>query len=82
MNLRELRNLSKKDLKTEKNRLNEEIFKFKKEHWQGKLKDTDTIRKKRKELARILTVIREKEVLRDLSSRSSNVKAHLSTGSR
>lgn len=75
MDIKKLRDLSKKDLEAEKNKLHEEISKLKKEQWQGKLKDTNTIRKKRKELARLLTVVKEKEILRDLSSRSSNSKS-------
>lgn len=51
------------ELKKDVESLREEIAKLRFEHSLGKLKDTSQLKKKRRELARVLTEIRQKEII-------------------
>ena len=54
------------DLKKEAEGLREEISRLRFELSLNKLKDTNMIRKKRKDLARVLTSIHQKEIIESL----------------
>jgi ribosomal protein L29 len=51
------------ELKTDAENLREEIAKLRFEHALGKLKDTNQLKKKRRELAKVLTEVSQKEVI-------------------
>jgi large subunit ribosomal protein L29 len=56
----EIRNLGADELKTKYNALQESLFKLSQQAKIGKLEKPDQIRQAKKDIARILTVIREK----------------------
>lgn len=58
----ELRNLGAEELKAKYNSLIEALFKLNQQAKIGKLEKPDQIRQMRKDIARILTVIGEKEI--------------------
>jgi len=56
----EIRNLGADELKTKYNALQESLFKLSQQAKIGKLEKPDQIRQAKKDIARILTVMREK----------------------
>jgi large subunit ribosomal protein L29 len=61
MKAKELRDLSPEELQTKEKEFREEEFKLRFRHATGQLEKTDRLRKVRKEIARVKTIIREKE---------------------
>lgn len=62
MNARELRNLSVQDLRKKEQELRKELLTLRiKKRVEG-LKDINQIRKTRRQIARVLTVLRQKEI--------------------
>ncbi len=58
-----LRNKTKEELEGELLRLRKSFSELRIKHRVAGLKDTNVLRKQRKELARIMTILREKEIL-------------------
>lgn len=58
----ETRNLSVDELKTKYNALMQELFSLRQQARTGKLEKPDKIRQTKKDIARILTIISEKEI--------------------
>ncbi len=61
MKISEIRGLGINELQTKKNELAEELFRLKIRHVGGQLESTASLGKLRKEIARIATVLKEKE---------------------
>ncbi|HTY25873.1 MAG TPA: 50S ribosomal protein L29 [Desulfomonilaceae bacterium] len=61
MKARELRDLSPEELRTKEKEFREEEFKLRFKHATGQLEKTDRLRKLRKDIARVKTIIKEKE---------------------
>jgi large subunit ribosomal protein L29 len=61
MKSRELRDLSVDELKNKEKEFREEEFKLRCKHATGQLEKTDRLNRLRKEIARVNTIIREKE---------------------
>ncbi len=61
MKPRELRDLSEEELATKEKEFREEEFQLRFKHATGQLEKTDRLRKLRKDIARVKTIIREKE---------------------
>ena len=61
MKPRELRDLSAEELASKEKEFREEEFKLRFKHATGQLEKTDRLRKLRKDIARVKTIIREKE---------------------
>ena len=61
MKSKELRDLSPEELQTKEKEFREEEFKLRFRHATGQLEKTDRLRKLRKDIARVKTIIREKE---------------------
>ncbi len=61
MKPKELRDLSPEELQTKEKEFREEEFKLRFRHATGQLEKTDRLRKLRKDIARVKTIIREKE---------------------
>lgn len=61
MKPRELRDLSAEELAVKEKEFREEEFKLRFKHATGQLEKTDRLRKLRKDIARVKTIIREKE---------------------
>jgi large subunit ribosomal protein L29 len=61
MKSKELRDLSPEELQTKEKEFREEEFKLRFRHATGQLEKTDRLRKVRKDIARVKTIIREKE---------------------
>jgi large subunit ribosomal protein L29 len=61
MKPRELRDLSAEELGNKEREFREEEFKLRFKHATGQLEKTDRLRKLRKAVARVKTIIREKE---------------------
>jgi large subunit ribosomal protein L29 len=61
MKPRELRDLSAEELAAKEKEFREEEFKLRFKHATGQLEKTDRLRKLRKDIARVKTIIREKE---------------------
>lgn len=59
MNVAEIRKLTTNDLATKSTSLREEIADLRRRHHQGELQNVRVIRSKRKDLARMLTVMGE-----------------------
>ena len=57
----ELRNMAAEELKSKYSSLTESLFKLNQQAKIGKLEKPDQIRQMRKDIARILTIIREKD---------------------
>jgi large subunit ribosomal protein L29 len=62
MKTQELRNMATEELKVKYNLLTESLFKLNQEAKIGKLEKPDQIRQMKKDIARILTIIREKDI--------------------
>ena len=62
MRVVDIRKLSTEDLTKESNKLREEIAELKLRLYSGELQNTKAIRNKRKDLARVLTVLSEQLV--------------------
>ncbi len=58
----ELRNMAAEELKAKYSVLTESLFKLNQQAKIGKLEKPDQIRQMRKDIARILTIIREKDI--------------------
>ncbi|MFA5338716.1 MAG: 50S ribosomal protein L29 [Candidatus Omnitrophota bacterium] len=58
----ELRNMAAEELKAKYSLLTESLFKLNQQAKIGKLEKPDQIRQMRKDIARILTIIREKDI--------------------
>ncbi|KPK39731.1 MAG: 50S ribosomal protein L29 [Omnitrophica WOR_2 bacterium SM23_29] len=58
----ETRNLSVDELKTKYNALMQELFSLRQQARAGKLEKPDKIRQTKKDIARILTILTEKEI--------------------
>lgn len=58
----EIRNLSPEELKTKYNSLSQELFSLRQQARTGKLEKPDRIRQAKKDIARILTILNEKEI--------------------
>jgi ribosomal protein L29 len=65
--IKELQNKSVKDLKSEIEKLSEEIAKLTLENKVNPAKDSNIVFKKRKKMAQLLTVLKEKEEVELLS---------------
>lgn len=61
MKPRELRDLSAEELAAKEKEFREEEFKLRFKHATGQLEKTDRLSKLRKDIARVKTIIREKE---------------------
>ena len=61
MKTSELRDMSKEELLKKENELREDIFRMKLKLATGELEDTSKIGKSKKDIARIKTVLKEKE---------------------
>jgi len=61
MKLKEIKNLSLTELKEAESTLRREVMTMRFDHAVGKLLDTAAPRKKRKELAQVLTLLNEKK---------------------
>ena len=61
MKAKELRDLSPEELQTKEKEFREEEFKLRFKHATGQLEKTDRLGKLRKDIARVKTIIREKE---------------------
>ncbi len=61
MKARELRDLSPEELHTKEKEFREEEFRLRFKHATGQLDKTDRLLKLRKEIARVKTILREKE---------------------
>ena len=61
MKAKELRDLSPEELLTKEKEFREEEFKLRFRHATGQLEKTDRLRKLRKDIARVKTIIRERE---------------------
>jgi large subunit ribosomal protein L29 len=64
MKPRELRDLSVEELAAKEKEFREEEFKLRFKHATGQLDKTDRLTRLRKEIARVKTIIREKELSR------------------
>jgi large subunit ribosomal protein L29 len=64
MKPRELRDLSAEELAAKEKEFREEEFKLRFKHATGQLEKTDRLTRLRKEIARVKTIIREKELSR------------------
>ncbi len=64
MKPRELRDLSVEELAAKEKEFREEEFKLRFKHATGQLEKTDRLTRLRKEIARVKTIIREKELSR------------------
>ena len=62
MKTQELRNMAAEELKAKYNVLIESLFKLNQQAKIGKLEKPDQIRQMKKDIARILTIIREKDI--------------------
>lgn len=63
MKIKEIRDLGINELKLKNNELAEELFRLKIRHASGQLESTATLGKMRKDIARINSVLKEKEAL-------------------
>jgi ribosomal protein L29 len=70
MELKELRGKSNKELTKLLQEAGEGLLKLRADRKTGSLSDGSKVSKKRSEIARILTVLREKEILKDADARS------------
>ncbi len=61
---RELRNLSEEELRDKEKSMREELFNLRFQIVSGELGDTSRVKRAKKELARILTVLKEKTDVR------------------
>jgi len=61
MKAKELKDLSPEELQAKEKEFREEEFKLRFKHATGQLEKTDRLRKLRKDIARVKTIIREKE---------------------
>jgi large subunit ribosomal protein L29 len=61
MKIKEIRGLGINELQTKNRELAEELFRLKIRHATGQLESTATLGRLRKEIARIATVLKEKE---------------------
>lgn len=61
MKIKEMRDLNAEDLKGKKGNLVEELFKLRFRHAAGQLDSTSALKQVRKDIARVKTVLREKE---------------------
>ena len=76
MKLKEIIGKSEKELKDLLAEKRQDLFKLNLDNKQNKLKNTRSVFNTRKEIARILTLIREKElVLRDAQDKLTDVEA-------
>lgn len=62
MKIAEIRKLSTNDLATESTKLREEIAELRRRMYMGEVQNTKVLRNKRKDLARMLTVLSEQLV--------------------
>ena len=62
MRAKELRERSTEELKQLERTLTDELFHAKFQNYIGRLTDTSQIRKKRRDLARVKTILREREL--------------------
>lgn len=58
----ELRNLAAEELKSKYNALSQELFSLRQQAKVGKLEKPDRIRQTKKDIARILTALKEKDI--------------------
>ncbi len=63
MKIKEIRNLGLSELKQKNTELVDELFKLKIRHSSGQLESTASLGKVRRDIARINTVLKEKEAL-------------------
>jgi large subunit ribosomal protein L29 len=63
MKIKEIRDLGINELKQKNNELTEELFRLRIRHAAGQLESTATLGRVRKDIARINTVLKEKEAL-------------------
>lgn len=66
MRTRELRNLPDEELIDHYEDLKQEQYRNRLDHATGNLVDTSTLRRTRKEIARVLTILRERELAAQL----------------
>lgn len=74
MEIKELREKEKSELVKLLKEARLELVKLRSERRIGSLSDGSTITKKRKELARILTILKEKEILREVTKKTPPAK--------
>ncbi len=65
MKTSELRKLSDEELKERERQLRRELFNLKFQKESGQLGDTSLIKKTKKDLARVLTILRERELTKE-----------------
>ncbi|RLB12858.1 MAG: 50S ribosomal protein L29 [Deltaproteobacteria bacterium] len=65
MKARELRELSKEELLEKERQLRREIFNLRFQKESGQLGDTSLIKKAKRDLARVLTILREMQLNKD-----------------
>ncbi len=73
--VKELRELEVKDLEARAAELESQLFELRKKHSTGVLDSTADLQKTRREIARILTVAREKQIAAAATPRGSNLEA-------
>lgn len=62
MKARELKEMSEAELRQKEKEVTEELFNLKFQHATGQLENTERLPQVRKDLARVKTVLREKEI--------------------
>lgn len=62
MNVEELRDKSDDELQDLENQLADELFRMKMRHHTGQLQQTAELKEKRRDIARIKTILREREL--------------------
>ncbi len=66
MKTRELRELSNDELKRREEELKDQLFKLRAQHAIGQLENTAKLKNIRREIARIKTILRERELRKEL----------------
>ncbi len=61
MKIEAIRDLSSEELRQRLSALNEELFKLRMQHGSGQLESTAMLKKSRRDIARVNTVLRERE---------------------
>jgi len=66
MRARELRELTTEGLRVRLQETRRELFNLRQQWYEGSLEDTNRMRAVRKDIARILTILRERELIAEL----------------
>lgn len=62
MKIEQIRDLSSDELRQRQSALNEELFKLRMQQGSGQLESTAMLKKSRRDIARVNTVLREREI--------------------